>query len=63
MEKEFDHEVRASVAQVEEYLDGGSFPMAVEGALEQAKNKAHSEGVAQRILLVIEPDEEEKEEE
>jgi hypothetical protein len=61
MEKEFDHEVRASVAEVLEYLDGAGLPEDVETALDSAQGDAKTKRVAQRILLVIEPDEEAEE--
>jgi hypothetical protein len=61
MEKEFDYEVSASVAEVLEYLEGAGLPGDVETALDSAQGDAKTKGVAQRILLVIEPDEEAEE--
>lgn len=61
MEKEFDHEIRISASQARGYFDGDPMGDDFENALDSAQGDAKIKGVAQRILLVVEPDTEEPE--
>jgi hypothetical protein len=55
MEKEFDHEVTVKVSDILPYFEGEEFGSS--GSVDTAQGDAKTKGVAQRILLVIEPDE------
>jgi hypothetical protein len=65
MEKEFDHEITVKVSDILPYFEGEEFGSSGGGdlttTLDQAQGDAKTKGVAQRILLVIEPDEEAEE--
>jgi hypothetical protein len=57
MEKEFDYEVTVKVSDIAPYFEGDSFGGDFDSIIDQAQGDAKTKGVAQRILLVIEPDE------
>jgi hypothetical protein len=61
VEKEFDHEVTVKASDILPYFEGEEFGSSGSGdlttVLDTAQGDAKTKGVAQRILLVIEPDE------